>query len=308
MIEISVNLATHNRAAFLEPCLVSLCEQTVDAVRFEICVVANACTDSTPTIVATIAARYPKHRVFMITDTVPGLSRARNTGIAATTAPLIANIDDDATAAPDWLEKVLTRFASLAMDIAVIGGEISPVWMAPPPPWLDTWMKGALSAASNMGPTPRFIELHEGLFEGNCCYRREALASIGNYPVELGRVGDLLLSGEGAMNLLIRQKGWRLFFEPAMLIYHTIHADRLTPLWFRKRFFWQGISEFAAHRYHTRNGLPMTDEVKIDLPLQLQDWDFLTHDSPDNLRGSLMHFESLGFVLAMTGLIQTESD
>jgi glycosyltransferase involved in cell wall biosynthesis len=57
MIEVSVNLATHNRADFLGPCLISLCEQSVDPARFEICVVANACTDATPEIDAAIASR-----------------------------------------------------------------------------------------------------------------------------------------------------------------------------------------------------------------------------------------------------------
>ena len=306
MIEVSVIVATHNRAAFLERCLVSLCEQTIDASRFEICVVANACRDDTPAIVAAVAGRYPTHRLFRVDEPVAGLSRARNCGIAATTAPLIANIDDDATAAPDWLEKFLTRFAALPADTAVIGGEIDPVWMAPPPDWLTLWMKGALSAASNMGPEPRYINANENLFEGNCCYRRSALASVSNYPVELGRAGDLLLSGEGAMNVLIRQKGWKMFFEPAVLIHHTIHADRLTPLWFRRRFFWQGISEYAAHRYHTRNGLDMVNELNVNLPLRAEDWAFTANDHADNLRGSLMHFESLGFILAMTGLIAVE--
>jgi glycosyltransferase involved in cell wall biosynthesis len=304
--DISVNLATYNRAAYLEPCLVSLCEQTLDPARYEICVVNNACTDATPEIVARIAARYPKHRVFMVLEPVAGLSRARNRGIAATTAPLIANIDDDATADPDWLEKFLTRFAALPDDVAMIGGEIDPVWQAPPPDWLLPWMKGTLSAASNMGPVPRFIEPHEGLFEGNSCYRRAAFASVGNYPVELGRAGNLLLSGEGAIHSLIRAKGWRLYFDPAALIHHTIHADRLKPMWMRKRMFWQGISDYATHRYQTRHGLATVESLDVNLPLALSDWDFLAKDTAENLHASCMHFESLGFVLAMTGIIPVE--
>jgi glycosyltransferase involved in cell wall biosynthesis len=304
--EISINLATHNRAAFLEPCLESLCTQTIDASRYEICVVANACTDDTPTIVERVGARFPRHRLFMVEEPVAGLSRARNKGIAATAAPFIANIDDDATAVPKWLESALNRFAGLPGDIAVIGGEIEPVWMAPPPDWLSPWMKGALSAASNMGPVPRYIEAQENVFEGNCCYRRAALESVGLYPVELGRAGNLLLSGEGALNLLIRQRGWKLYFDPAMLILHTIHADRLTPLWFRKRFFWQGVSGYAARCYHQRHGLKFVNELTIDLPLAAADWAFTQQDAPSDMRQSLMQFESLGMVLAMSGIIPLE--
>jgi len=307
MIEISVNLATHNRASFLEPCLVSLCEQSLSPDRYEICVINNACTDHTAEIVNSVAARYPHHHLFMVEEPIAGLSRARNCGIAATQAPLMANIDDDATAVPHWLESFLTRFEQLPTDVAGIGGEIDPVWQAPPPPWLEPWMKGTLSAASNMGTIPRYIGQHEGLFEGNSCYRRSALASIGNYPLELGRVGGLLLSGEGAINALLRFKGWRLFFEPAALIHHTIHADRLTPLWFRKRLFWQGVSDFVMHTYYQRHGLQTIDSLNLDLPLTKEAWYFLDNDTPENMKDSRRYFENLGFILAMTGIISLDS-
>ena len=303
MFEISVNLATHNRASYLEACLVSLCEQTLCSTRYEICVVNNACTDETSDVVVAVAARYPRHRLFMVSEPVAGLSRARNRGIAETSAPLIANIDDDATANPAWLECFLTRFESLLDDVAAIGGEITPVWQAPPPEWLDAWMKGALSAASNMGAVPRFIEPHEGLFEGNTCYRRSALLSVGKFPVELGRVNNLLLSGEGAVNAVLLHQGWRLFFEPAASINHVIHAERLKPEWLRKRMFWQGVSDYAMHAYYQRYGLETVGQINLDLPMDQKDWAFVNQNTVENLGKNLKKLECLGFILAMSGLI-----
>jgi glycosyltransferase involved in cell wall biosynthesis len=307
MSKISVILATHNRAVYLEACLVSLCAQTLDPLLYEICVVDNACTDATPEVVAAIAKRYPNHRVFMVEEPTPGLSRARNCGIAATSTPFIATIDDDATAEPDWLERLLNRFAALPDDVGGIGGEIDPVWQAPPPPWLDARMKGVLTAASGMGTAPRFIDPQEGLFECNSCYRRAALEAAGCYPVELGRVGNLLLSGEGAVNALIRHKGWRLFFDPAVIVHHIIHAERLTPRWLRKRLFWQGISDYAMHLYYQRNGLTTVTAMNLDLPLKQSDWAFVNADTAENLSDSLTHFESLGFALAMAGLVDIDN-
>ena len=303
MPEISVIIATHNRADFLEPCLLSLCEQTLDSSRYEICVINNACTDATDAVVASVAARYPTHRLFRVYEPVAGLSRARNCGILATRAPLIANIDDDATAEPNWLEIFLTRFASLEPEVAAIGGEVDPVWQSPPPDWLEPWMKGMLSAGSARKPIACFLDSNEGCLECNTCYRRTALLNAGLYPTELGRTGTLLLSGEGAINLILLQKGWRLFFEPAALIHHTIHADRLAPLWFRKRSFWQGVTHYATRQYYERHGFHLTESLTVDLPLALSDWEFIAKDTPQNLRASLLHFESLGFVLAMTGII-----
>ena len=301
---ISINLATHNRASYLDSCLASLCTQTLDPACYEICVVNNVCTDDTAGVVAQTQARYPKHNLFMVEEKVAGLSRARNRGIAATTAPLIANIDDDATACPDWLEVFIGRFASLPQEVAAIGGEINPVWQKDPPAWLDAKMKGTLSAASGMGDEARYVRPQEGLFEGNCCYRRAALTQVGCYPIELGRVGDLLLSGEGAVNALLQAQGWRLFFEPKALINHTIHADRLNPMWMRKRAFWQGISDYAMHCYYTQRGLKTVPAISLDLPLSLADWKFLDDkDTIENLSGNTTKLEHLGFILALSGII-----
>src|SRR5271163_2636819 len=100
MPQIAAVIPTHNRAGFLDACLTSLCEQNLDPTAYEICVVNNASTDNTSAIFAGVAARFPHHRLFMVDEPKLGLTQARNTGIAATEAPLIAFGDDDATMVP----------------------------------------------------------------------------------------------------------------------------------------------------------------------------------------------------------------
>ena len=307
MLEISVNLATHNRAAFLEPCLIGLCEQTLDPSRYEICVVANACTDETPEVVAKIAALYPRHRIFMVSEPVPGLSRARNCGLRATTAPLIADIDDDAVAYPDLLQRYIDRFNELGPNTAVIGGEIEPVWGAPKPSWLTEKMQSFLTAGTGLGLTARYLVGDECLCECNSCYRRTALSEVGNFPEELGRIGACLLSGENVIESFIRKQGGRVFFDPDIVLRHYIHADRLNPLWLRQRFFWQGISGFAVRQYQIQHSVPVTGDAYLQLPLEREEWAFLGKDTSENLETSLFLFQSLGFALALTGIIPTES-
>lgn len=307
MPEISVNLATYNRAAFLEPCLVSLCEQTIDPSRYEICVVNNACTDNTPEIVDKIVARYPRHKIFMVREPVPGLSRARNCGLRATQAHLVAHVDDDGTVNPDWLELFLARFAELGADTAVIGGEIDPVWEIPKPEWLTEPMQWFMSALSGLGHMPRFLEGTECTSEGNSCYRRSALAAVGNFPEELGRAGSSLLSGEQVVQIGIRRNGGRAFYDPRLILHHFIHADRIRPFWLRRRLFWQGASKFAIREYQIRHDLPVENEAFINLPLKPQDWEFIKQDTPENLEESMMLFHSLGFALALTGIMPSEN-
>lgn len=50
----------------------------------------------------------------------PGVATARNAGLAATTAPLIAFLDDDEAASPGWLTALLTAQAATGAD-AVFG-------------------------------------------------------------------------------------------------------------------------------------------------------------------------------------------
>lgn len=50
----------------------------------------------------------------------PGVATARNAGLAATTAPLIAFLDDDEAASPGWLAALLTAQAATGAD-AVFG-------------------------------------------------------------------------------------------------------------------------------------------------------------------------------------------
>lgn len=306
MPEVSVILATHNRAAFLQDCLASLCAQTVPPESFEVCVIANACTDNTVDVVRAFADSHRTHNIFVVEEAEPGVSRARNCGIRATTAPLLANIDDDTRAVPDWLESYLTRFKSLPGSVALIAGDVTPIWQTPPPDWLTPWMKGILSATTNLGTEPRYLKDNEGLLECNSFYRRDVMTELGLYPVGLGRIGNSLLSGEGAIHALMQQRGWKLYFEPKALLHHIIHADRVTPSWLRRRFFWQGISDYATYSYYAKRGIGGPPEIQIELPLQPEDWAFVERDSPDHLAKSMLHFESLGFVLALSGLMPIE--
>lgn len=303
MIEISVLLATHNRASFLGPCLASLCAQSLDPSRYEICVIDNGSTDSTPTVVDDIAARFPKHNVFRVWEPKLGLSRARNCGMANTKGAFLANIDDDGTVNPDWLELFLQNFAALDCDVAVVGGDIEPVWEKPKPEWMTRVMELYLSAATRLGTEPRFLNEDEPASEGNSCYRRLALEKAGGFPEELGRAGSCLLSGEHIVETLVRQNGGKVFFDPHIILKHFIHADRLNPMWFRHRLFWQGVSEYATREYKLRHNLPVSNEMRLDIPFRPQDWKFVQEDTPENLEANMNCFRSLGFALAFTGIM-----
>ena len=63
----------------------------------------------------------------------PGLSGARNTGVAGATGDVIAFLDDDATPEPDWLEHLVAPFAD--PRVVAVGGAAIPRWESARPRW-----------------------------------------------------------------------------------------------------------------------------------------------------------------------------
>jgi glycosyltransferase involved in cell wall biosynthesis len=301
MFDISVVIPTFNRAPNLSSCLASLCEQSISSSRFEICVVNNNSNDNTPQIVVEAIKKYPEHNIFLVDEPAIGVANARNTGVHETSAPLIAMGDDDATMPADWLERYLALFASLGESVGKIGGEITPVWNAPRPDWITDNMLPFVSAASGLESTPHFTD--KPLLEGNGCYRREALMEAGGFPSQVGRNGKYLLSGEHVVDIIMFLKGWKLYHDPGIIIHHTIHADRLTPEWFRRRYFWQGVSDCFSRFYLQSKGININYAVEANLPLNLSDWSFVNDNSTPPTEDHLKKFHSLGLVSAMGGII-----
>jgi hypothetical protein len=213
--------------------------------------------------------------------------------------------DDDATMPPDWLERFLAHFAALGQRLAKVGGEIVPVWTAPRPDWLTDGMLPLLTASSGLGPKPGFSQ--EPLIECNCCYRREALLEAGGFPRDLGRSGNRLLSGDHAVDHIMVLKGWKLYYDPAIVIHHTIHAERLTPGWMRRRYFWQGVSDYAGRMYLKSMGVTVNQALRLDMPLDLADWSFTNDQNTPVTEAQLLKLHSLGLVLAMSGMIPVET-
>lgn len=101
------------------------------------------------------------------------------------------------------------------------------------------------------------------------------------------------------------QIGWNFFFDPAVIVNHSIHAERLTPRWLRKRMFWQGVSEYVILDYYRRSGLETVDKMNLSLPLDRANWAFVNQDTTENLGPDMEKFLALGFVMAMSGIIPT---
>lgn len=308
-IEFSAIISTRDRASMLEPCLDCLCAQTIDPSRYEICVVDNGSSDNTAEVVKNFAAAHPRHRILYLYVPEPGVCHAHNQGIAATSGEFLVFPDDDVRVPPTWMEQFAAHFRAHGSELAIVGGEVNPIWRGERPAWVKEGMLVFLSATTGLGHTVREAKLEETFIECNSCFRRTALAAVGNFPEYLGRKGTSLLCGQNGVEVAIKGRGGRAIFDPSIIIRHIIHADRLTPTWFRKRFFWQGVTGNVMQYYNRQQGLGhINDKVlNLNLPLKAEDWAFIQADTADGLEDSLHYFQSLGLVLSLTGIIPIDN-
>lgn len=243
--KISVVICTRNRAALLEKCLLSLEGQSLMADAFEVLVIDNGSSDETPRILDKFAERLP---LAAIPEPVVGLSRARNTGWRAAHSDHIAFLDDDAMADPGWLASALHSFKTVQPFPAAMTGPIRLAWEQPAPQWLTPDIQGCLGRL-DFGVGPRKFGGMETLFGANCFFHRRILERFGGFNERLGRLNTVLLSGEETLlQRQIENAGECLWYDPKASVRHWVPAERATPGWFYRRYYWGGISDYFMER------------------------------------------------------------
>ncbi|MFE9726461.1 CDP-glycerol glycerophosphotransferase family protein [Streptomyces sp. NPDC005794] len=112
---LSVVVPVHNVEAYLEECLTSLAGQSLKDI--EVVLVDDGSTDGSRRIAEEFAARDDRFRC--VHQANAGLSAARNTGIAHTTAgvPYLAFADSDDIVVPDAYERMLASLESTGSDL-----------------------------------------------------------------------------------------------------------------------------------------------------------------------------------------------
>lgn len=138
MADVAVIVPTLRRPASLERALRSLFNQTSVADRVAALVVVD--NDPVGSAAATVESLRPSSPwpLTYVHAPRPGVATARNAGLAATEAALIAFLDDDEAASPGWLAALLKAQTATGAD-AVFG----PIAGRAPdsPPWLKPYLE-----------------------------------------------------------------------------------------------------------------------------------------------------------------------
>jgi glucosyl-dolichyl phosphate glucuronosyltransferase len=233
---LSVIVCTHERPEDLERCMEGLAA-LADPV--EVIVVDSASRLPCRALVERFSGRIPRLRYVYLEE--PGLSLARNAGVAAGECELVAFIDDDAVPAPDWAEKVHAAFADPC--VGCVGGTCRAAFLSRRPRWLSARLL-QLAGITRFGDRAREPRSSaEWPFGANMTFRRATLAGCGPFSTALGRRGGSLLSGEDSdMVARVLAAGWRVWLEPAAVVDHTVHPERCRSAYYWRRLWWNGIS------------------------------------------------------------------
>jgi len=257
--DVTVLIATYNRADLLARTLDSLAASRMDR-PWDVLVVDNNSADHTPDVVAARQPAYPVPLRYLF-EPRQGKSVALNTALAAVSAPLIAFTDDDVDVPPGWLQ-ALAEPLFARKDVDYTGGPVCPMWEGPKPAWLDeTGNLGGTIAVKDHGDEPFIFEDRARTPLGvNMCVKRSLLDRVGGFNAGLGRRGASLLGQEQAEFFCrSRASGARGLYVPEARLSHFVPAARLTRRYFRRWWYWKGVSQARLHRLH-----PVT-ELGVDL-------------------------------------------
>ena len=242
-LDLSVLIATRNRARLLGPTLASLARQELNGLRWEVIVIDNHSTDDTPQVLEQARRTLPVVPLF---ESEPGKNRALNRGLTIARGQLLVFTDDDGTHSPGWLFD-LYQAAQRWSDFDIFCGPIEPTY----PPETPAWLKEELftsTAFSKFPPVwiPPMTE--EAPFEyrnilpfgPNFAVRRTAMQGV-QFDPQMGPQGSSYpMGGETEFLHRLRARGCQIIYVPTAQVSHNVEVSQISVDWLFRRAFLYG--------------------------------------------------------------------
>ena len=176
----------------------------------------------------------------VLNDTLKGLSPTRNLGVATAGGDLIAFLDDDAVAEPDWLANLVVLFDD--PTVVAAGGHAALSWVEGRPSWFPKELEWVVGGSFSWLPEQR-IEVRNP-HGHNMCFRSQVFNTVGAFDSSVGRVGKGGQAGEEA-ELCLRLKrelpGVKVVYDPSSRIRHKVPAGRARWRYLTNRSYQEGI-------------------------------------------------------------------
>ena len=234
-LTVSVIICTRNRPALLAKCLEAVA--ALNPQPDDVLVVDNSegCREAEQ-LARKFSARYT-------IEPIPGLSRARNRGMAETDSDIVAYLDDDAAPCQDWIESVLNQFGD--PEVAVVTGETILPDADP-----GILMNEPLRTLSREERDWFEIATFGGLGVGNnMALRKAACNGKAVFDVRLGRSAPVGIAEESYAFATLLSRGYRAVHVPGAIVIHPITNGDIVQRAASSVAYWLLLfSEFPGHR------------------------------------------------------------
>lgn len=210
-MKISVIIATCNRSQGIERFLTAIRDAIVpDGCQLEIVVIDNNSKDDTKDVVERLIPNH-NYNVRYFFHPIPGVSGARNLGIANSTGEVILFSDDDCVSDSCWISETYKLYAA-DENLALVGGRVELYSSEDMPETIKTSLEPDV--------LDNVYKIHGFLHGCNMSVRRSALEEVGSYDERLG-AGTVLKSAEDT-DLVYRffKARKKIIYAPEVLVYH----------------------------------------------------------------------------------------
>ena len=229
---VSVVVCTRDRLSHLSNCLRSILSLNYPA--YEVIVVDNAPkTSATADYVRDLARLKPNLRY--VCEKSPGLALARNCGLRNARGEIIAYLDDDEVADPNWLIELARGFQQ-AVNAVCVTGLILPIELETEEQcWLEEFGglnkgRGFLRQCFSLQSPPPSDHFYPYLASrfgsgGNMAFKVDAIRQLGGFDPALG-AGTLTGSAEDTeLFFRVVTNGYTLVFEPSAIVRHSHRTE-----------------------------------------------------------------------------------
>ena len=261
-------VCSHNGERTLPGLLESLREQSLSSERYEVILVDDGSTDRT----AAVAEDWGVRLIRLSQNA--GLAAARNAGVRAASAAIVAFTDDDCEADRDWITALLAAFENL--DVAGVGGRVVPSpgggfvlrYLARRNPLAPlkadllasnhpVYRLGLYLRATALGETePRRGEELYSVVGANMAFRRQVILDLDGFDESFAFGVE---EEDFCMRVHAAQERATLLYEPSAVVFHRFER-RLSATLRRSRTYGRG---------HARAGIKHQDLRLILYPVPL---------------------------------------
>jgi cellulose synthase/poly-beta-1,6-N-acetylglucosamine synthase-like glycosyltransferase len=245
--KMSVIVCTRERPERLEMCLQSLLTQNYP--NFSVLVIDNnPQTDRTKTVVDRLSSKTLEY----VVEPRKGLSRAKNTALELVGDGIVASIDDDEIAEPDWLAELARGFYNHP-EADAIAGVMVPAELET---WAQVWFEqyGGHNKLRGFTPavfSPSTAQTQSPLYPlppfgsgGNVAFHTRSLARIGGFDVALGPGTPSMSSEDTRVFTDLLRVGGTVVYQPTAV---TRHFHRRTTEELRLQMFAYGTGLTAFY-------------------------------------------------------------